>query len=466
MTWRFRVSCALLCTTVVSFPHRAASQTAPTPFRMAALDLRLDLDYARQWLEGRATITVENWTSADAAVVPLLVGRLMRIDSVFADDGRALPFEQSITVFSDWTLRQVNAARVRLPASVKPQSTVRITVKYAGHLVGAAETGMLYVRERLDPAFTVLRSESFAFPQVAEPSNEAQRAVPRRDFTFSARVIVPDSLVVATGGEVLARQLANGRAIYVMRSRHPVPFLNLTIAPYRVFERGGIRAYVLPADSARGEELLGVADRALAWFTARYGELPRPPAFSVMEIPDGYGSQAHLDAGIMIAASALQRVENRRELYHEISHLWNARDAEAPSSRWNEGLATYHEYRVAGELDGGDFAGSMNSRARRLCERARASEKATSTPLAQYGERDMTGWSYTVGALLFHALDATLGRDTFDRAYRALYQRTKDSSVSLADLERAFVSADRRAKPIFEDWVHTTRWYATLCEAR
>jgi aminopeptidase N len=431
---------------------------------MAALDLRIDLDYARQWLDGRATITIENWTGSDADVVPLEVGRLMKIDFVLAEDGRALPFEQSITVYSDWTLRQVNAARVRMPASVTPRSTVRITVKYAGHLVGAAETGMLYVRERLDPAFTVLRSESFAFPQIGEPSNEAQRGVPRRDFTFSARITVPDSLVVASGGEVLERQVANGRATYVIRSRHPVPFLNLPIAPYRVFERGGIRAYVLPADSAHGEELFGVIDRALAWFTTRYGELPRAPAFSVMEIPDGYGSQADLAAGIMITAAALQRVENRRELYHEISHLWNARDAEMPSPRWNEGLATYFEYRVAADLDGGDYAGTMSSYGTWLCQRARANEKVTSTALAQYGERDMAGWSYTVGALLFHALDTTLGRATFDRAYRTLYQGTKHGTVSLGDLERAFVSADRRAKPIFADWVHTTRWYGLLCE--
>jgi aminopeptidase N len=300
---------------------------------------------------------------------------------------------------------------------------------------------------------------------VGEPSLAALRATPRRDFAFELEVRVPDSMVVAAGGLPSGREAADGRASYRFRSGRPVPFLNVTVAPYRVFERGGIRAYVLPADSARGPGLLDAIERSLQWLTARFGELPRPPAFAVMEIPDGWGSQAQLDAGIMIEASALRRVEDRRALYHELSHLWNAPDAELPSARWNEGLATYLEHRLAADLDGGDAQSSWSAIAQSVCRRVVATPALRATPLADYGGAGMTGSSYSVGALFFAVLHGVLGAERFDAAYRSLYQASRASSVSLAALEASFVRADPRARRVVDEWVRTTRWSERLCPA-
>lgn len=445
-------------------PGGMAQEPEPIPFRLAGIDLTLDVDYERQWLDGSATLNVENWTDAPATEVPILVGRLMRVAAVEGPGGEPLPFDQEITVFGDWTLRQVNAVRVSLPAPVPAGDSVRLMVRYWGHLVGATETGMRYVRDRIDPTFTVLRAEAYAFPQVGTPSLAAVRSVPRRAFAFAARVTVPDTLVVATGGETTRRTHANGRATYHVRSRRPVPFLNLTVAPYRVYENGGVNVYVLPADSARGRELLATIDRAIEWFRVRYGDLTRAPEFSLMEIPDGWGSQADLDGGIMIEASALRDVESRPRLYHEISHFWNAPDEEAPSARWNEGLAVYLQDRVAADLDGADLDAARMAVARSLCRRAGQSEAARTTPLADYGIRHMTDWSYSVGALLFVVLDGVMGTPTLDAAYRSVYQGTKASGVSLERLEAALARADSRARAVFRDWVHTTHWHGRLCD--
>ncbi|MFO8174272.1 MAG: hypothetical protein R6T96_08305, partial [Longimicrobiales bacterium] len=289
----------------------------PGAFRTAAIDLDLDLDYEREWLDGRARLTVENWADRQTAGVSLMVGRLMRVEAVTDERGNPLPFEQEVTVFEGWTLRQVNAVRVALPEPVAPGDSVRLTVRYAGHLVGATETGMRYVRDHLDPAFTVLRAEAFAFPEVGVPSLAALRSHPRRPFRFSARVTVPDTLVVGTGGEVVERRVAAGRATYEIRGRAPVPFLNLTVAPYHVHEQGGVRAYLLPGDPARATVLLQTVNQGLNWLEARYGPLPRPPEFSLMEVPPGYGAQAHLDAGIMLEGSTLDTKRDRAHLYHE-----------------------------------------------------------------------------------------------------------------------------------------------------
>jgi hypothetical protein len=329
--------------------------------------------------------------------------------------------------------------------------------------VGAAETGMRYVRDHLDPAFTVLRAEAFAFPEVGVPSLAALRSFPRRSFRFSARVTVPDTLVVGSGGEVVERRVAGGRATYEIRGRAPVPFLNLTVAPYQVHEQGGVRAYLLPGDPARAAVLLRTVTGALSWLESRYGPLPRPAEFSLMEIPPGYGAQAHLEAGIMLEGATLEAQRDRAPLYHEISHLWNAPDAETPSPRWNEGLATYLQDRLSAELDGEDLGASRAALASSVCRRAAGGEPVRKTPLADYGREGMTGWSYSVGALLFHALHGVIGPDAFDAAYRGLYQSSTGGTVSVPRLEEAFVSKDPRAVAVFSDWVHTPRWYDRLC---
>ncbi|MFO7892209.1 MAG: hypothetical protein R6U63_00625 [Longimicrobiales bacterium] len=443
----------------------AAPQTGmeSVPFRLAGMELELTVDYGRQWLDGRATLTVENWTDRPAPELTVAVGRLMQVETVTGPDGAPLPFHQEVTAFQDWTLRQANFVYVELPGPVAPGDSVPVTVTYAGHLVGATETGMRYVQDHIDPAFTVLRAEAFAFPQVTGPSMASTRTVPRRTFPFSARVTVPETLVVATGGETVNRTTADGRATYDVRSRRPVPFLNMTIAPYEVYEHGGIRLYLFPEDTARGPELLQTVTRALDWFRARYGELPRAPAFSLMEIPDGYGSQAHLDAGIMIEASALAPEESRAHLYHELSHFWNAPDAETPSPRWNEGLAMYLQERVAMELDGSDLGRAQAAMARSVCRRARESEAVRTTPLEAYGKADMTRWSYSVGAVLFHVLDGVMGSAALDRAYRGLYQAEKSGTVSVQELEAAFTRVEPRTQAVFDEWVHTAEWYDTLC---
>ena len=76
----------------------------------------------------------------------------------------------------------------------------------------------------------------------------------------------------------------------------------------------------------------------------------------MIEIPEGFGSQASATAGIILDASAFGDQAQLPQLYHELSHFWNPRDLDVPSPRWNEGLAMYLQYRLARELDG--FAGT------------------------------------------------------------------------------------------------------------
>jgi hypothetical protein len=182
-----------------------------------------------------------------------------------------------------------------------------------------------------------------------------------------------------------------------------------------------------------------------------------------MEIPEGYGSQASLTGGIILTADAFRDRSQLRQLYHELSHLWNVPDRDVPSPRWNEGLATFVQWRMAGELDGwSDWNARTEASAQSLLRRCTPPSACAAVPLAEYGRRGLTDYAYTTGFLMFYALYHTLGEATFDSTYRAFFQQYRVEGATTATLARAFVAADNRADRILNEWLFTTRWRERL----
>lgn len=182
-----------------------------------------------------------------------------------------------------------------------------------------------------------------------------------------------------------------------------------------------------------------------------------------MEIPENYGSQASLYAGIIQTADAFKSRGELRQVYHELSHLWNVPDQERPSPRWNEGLASFLQWRLAGELDGWDnWTAQVDRVSGMLLQRCAPPAPCSSIPLAGYGAAGQTDRSYQVGMLMFLALYRTMGAERFDRAYRQFFQQYRTSRADTRALVAAFTAEDPRVQTIFNDWLNTTRWYDRL----
>jgi hypothetical protein len=340
-------------------------------------------------------------------------------------------------------------------------------VDYDGYLVGYTEVGMRYVRDHVDREFTILREDALAFPVVGVPSMQINRGAPRAPFDFEVSATVPEDLVVATGGELVGRTDRDGLVTWRYRSREPAPYLIVTIAPYRVTEAGGLRMFHFPGDSVGVQLVLEASRRAAMRLQEIFGPLERPLALNVMEIPDGWGSQASLAGGIIQEAGAFRDRNQMRQVYHELSHLWNARDLDSPSPRWNEGLAMFLQDRLAREIDGwGGGIGALQQTASRLLDQCGGDHDCGRVPLRQFGSAHMTDLSYSVGRLMFAVLYHALGDEAFDQALRLHYQRHKASGTSTNDLVQAFVDVGGLvARRVFDDWLDSTAWVRRLREA-
>ena len=448
---------------VILLAAQLAVQSSPA-WAVQHLDLVINLDYAERGLTGRGLMTFQNHGQEAVRRVPLQTGRLMQVTSVRDVHGAALRYTQDVVRFADWPAMQVNQVWIELPAAVPPRSAVTIRVDWEGILVGYQETGMMYVRERIDSAFTLLREETGAFPVVGVPSVAAMRAAPREDFTFQARITVPAHQVVATGGRLVERRLMNDSVAYTFAGATPVPFLNIAIAPYRLAERSGIRVYHFPEDSAGAAALLVSADSALDLLESWFGATGDSLDLAIIEIPPGYGSQASLTAGVIQDAAAFRSKSGLHQLYHELTHFWNVRSTDRPAARWEEGLASFLEMLLAHQLDGGpDAVAQAQGHVPAVLERFGRDTANANLRFVDYGKASKTGFSYSVGQLMFATLYAAVGADEFNRLVGGYYQRYKQTGGTTAQLIDYLHSQSKHNLAAFtRDWLLSTRWFTEL----
>lgn len=429
-----------------------------------ALDLRVD--FGAEVLEGTARLTVRNFGDQPATWVPLLLYRLMDVRAARDAGGRTLAFEQEVVRFEDQSKLQVTAVRVRLAETLGPGATTTVEVEYGGHLLGYAETGMRYVRDRIDPAFTLVRDDAHAFPTVGVPSRRVNRSAPMERYDYVARITVPDSLFVANGGRLVSTHRADGTATFEYRSLRPSWRMDFAIGRYGVLERPPLRVLHFVEDSAGAAAVVRAADACVSLFTEWFGPLQDHPGLTLLEIPDGWGSQ--LDVTTVIQSAAAFRDSTRHnEVYHELAHLWQPETLDRPSPRWNEGLASFLEMLAVERLEGRSV---VDRRADQLITwlqgAAAANARWREVPMTDYGKEGLTDLSYSVGAIFFDLLLRTVGEQAFMGALGTYYRTYAASGATTADLEAVFAAAsDVDVGPLFHDWVYGTGWYEALGDA-
>jgi hypothetical protein len=445
----------------------AVSAYAPDPtpeaFIVRNAKLALAVDFPATRLSGTMTLEVENWTTKPASSVSFILNRLMDASQVRDGAGIALPFSQDVLRFQDSPKRQVTRIIVTLPRSIPPGGRTTVQIDYGGYLAPYTEVGWLYVRDHIDTAFTIIRSDALAFPVIGGLSAAANRQMPYPDFTYDVSVRVPSHYLVATGGTVTRTPHEDGTITWRYTSGKTSPFLNVSIAPFDTIVAGGIRVFYFAADSTGARRLVNSVQAALRTLTQWFGPLRTEANLTITEIPDGWGSQGHLVGGIIQTASAFREASQIGQLYHELSHLWNPMDTDSPSPRWNEGLAMFLQNLLRERLDG--WTGRAKSEGQRIADlkgEVAADSLLRVVPFIDYGKRGTTDRAYTVGAIMFGALFELLGADEFIRVVGGYSQKFVNGGTTRDFVAFAKQASSHDLGAFFDDWMLTTRWTTVL----
>jgi aminopeptidase N len=436
-----------------------AQEPAPEAFHSLNEKLHVVIDFEDQRLTGSISFDMENWTKQPARSVSLILHRLMLVTAVRDGSGTPLQFTQDVVRFTDQPMRQVTQLRVTLSKAVPPAGRTTVRIDYSGYLTPYSEIGWLYVRDHIDTAFTILRRDALAFPEIAGVSRTANRRMPRSEFTYTADVVVPNGFVVAAGGTSSRASNSDSTVTWRYVTNKPSPFLNISIARFDTLQAGGVRIFYFPADSSGARYLAQRAQDGIRLLTMWFGPLHDEPRLTIAEIPDGWGSQANLVAGIIQTASAFRDTMQVGQLYHELTHLWNAVERDTAPPRWNEGLASFLQGLMQEQLN--RWPGRKVREQQRIADLKKdvsGDSLLRTVPLTMYGAHEMTGRSYTVGNIMFSAFYDLVGETDFNKTIGGYYQQFPNGGTTSDFVAFAKKNTTHDVSKFFDDWFFSTRW--------
>ncbi|HEY4756176.1 MAG TPA: hypothetical protein VIH28_08985, partial [Ignavibacteriaceae bacterium] len=139
-------------------------------------DLDVHVDYENKKIISTCGMTVINRTDEESKIIPLLLYRLMKVSSIKEENGNPLVYSQRVLSFEDWEIYQANYIEVVPAKPLLKGDSCKLIIEYEGYLLGYTETGMNYVRDKIDAEFTILRPDCKAYPELGYPSEKINRA--------------------------------------------------------------------------------------------------------------------------------------------------------------------------------------------------------------------------------------------------------------------------------------------------
>jgi hypothetical protein len=418
--------------------------------------LDYSIDFDNQQLSCTAGLIVKK---LDKSILNLLLYYDLKVKSVTDEKGNAYKFEQEVTCFTDFSQMKVNSIKIYFNKNILTHSPKKIIVKYEGGLHGYIETGMLYIKDSIDPLFTVLRSDCIVYPVEGLPSMKDYKIKCLRSFfNYTVSVVVPDTHSVINGGYLESKERRNGATVYTYKSITPVSRIDITIGNYDTISDGNFHIHYFPKDIEGAQNIITSYKKVFSLYNRWFGYIDFK-GFSIIEIPDGYGSQTN-DNYILQTSSAFIDKKRIYELYHEISHLWNITCLdELPCRLESEGLAMLLQFLVMEKLEG--MKGHLDEAAAGmfgyLKEKLRNDPLAFETPIKEYGKKEITDFSYTKGMLFFYLLYKAAGEDAFLNTIKKFYSTYRASGATTEQFADFLVKnlKGERIKKLVDEWIHT-----------
>ena len=435
------------------------SYARPEQVRVWHVDLDLEVDFARQRLQGHATLTVER-VSRDATQPLVLDSRKLQIDKVeISTDGATFTPGRFSLGKEDDILGQ--AVTVPLPEKA---NTVR--VHYA---TGAGASGLQWLTREM----TAGKRHPFLFTQ--SQAIHARSWIPLQDspgvrVTYNARVRTPKGLLAVMSAINDPKNPRTGEHRFEMKQPVPPYLIALAVGDLE-FQSLGKRTgvYAEPGVVKKSAEEFADLEKMVEAVESLYGPyrwgrydvLVLPPSFPFggMENP----RLTFLSPTILAGDKSLVSL-----LAHELAHSWsgNLVSNATWSDFWlNEGFTVYLERRIVESVYGKKRADMEAVLGKRSLERELADLKLSDQVLhIDLKGRDpddaVTDVPYEKGALFLKHLEVTFGRERFDRFLKGYFDHFAFRSITTADfvayLEAHLLKEDAKlaAKVAVKEWLY------------
>ena len=429
----------------------------PSP---VSYDLHMQLFPSDERLEAVCEVTLANLSLQPISKIPALLYRLLEVTAVLDQSGRPMPYEQRITRMADNRACQVNALMITLPHPLMRGDSVQLQIAYRGYIYGYPEV-MQYTRDRVSEDYTLIRDDVFAYPIICDTSWESLRQTFGSFYQYAATVKVPRGFVVASGGALVGIDTTADSVTYVYRNKVPVSRIDIAAARFSMLSDSGSRlsAFYLPGDSAGARHVMQAMREVVPYYIERFDPAPGYAGFTVIEIPEGWGSQAGTFY-ILQAAAAFRDSSRISEVYHEVGHSWNAKvNPLVQRCRFfDEAFASYFESMSLGHFKGDSaFEADMEANRRSFIRRTEKDSSGRLTPIAQYGNYDLGRYSYTKGAWSLYVLNRIIGDESFNKLIHSMVTNYADKAIDFQSFKELAESiSPHKLDKFFDEWIFGT----------
>jgi aminopeptidase N len=320
---------------------------------------------------------------------------------------------------------------------------------------------MAYVNDRVNEKYSLLRPDALAYPMLAQATQESLFKAYGFDtpFTYGLTVTVPAGYVVACGGSQESVSTKEDMTTFVFKSKVPTYRMDIAAAKFKQLNDGGkkLSVYFLPEDEKNAAAVLDGAGKAVTLYSTMFGELKDYQGYTVIEIPDGWGSQAS-DYYFLETAAAFKDLKRLLEVYHEVGHSWNAKaKPEVRRTRWfDEAFAMYFQAIALREFESEKaYQDEMDRDRESFIRRVNRDRKNSDTPIAEYGKYELGANSYTKGAWSLYVLHKLVGEEQFRQIIRTFVSEFREKPADFKDFQQVAERVSRRdLGKYFNEWIY------------
>ena len=434
-----------------------ASIADPPLPKVTHYTLKLGVTPKEQRISVIAQLELLNNTAETQLQIPVLLYRLLVVRSVSDENGKAIPFSQNVLALEDQTKLQANVVKIQLRTPLLPGKALRLKIGYEGFIFGYSES-MAYVRDTIDEKFSLIRPDTFAYPMVATPTSKSVSASYDTLFTYHLDTTVPVDYTVASGGVLTSTKKGEGTVTFVHKSKTPTRRIDIAIAKFKILadDDRKLLVFTLPEDESGAKDLLNGMKNVIAYYSRMFGSVENYQGYTVIEIPDGWGSQAG-DYYALQTAAAFKDPARIGDMYHEVAHTWNARSKPGVQRcrYFDEAFASYFESLATREFQGEMAFLADMEKSRSLFEQwANYDKRNYDTAIADYWKEERGQLSYTKGAWSLYVLHRLVGDAKFQEIVREFVRAYSKQGADFEDFRRtAEKISGRSLTQFFAEWV-------------
>jgi aminopeptidase N len=349
---------------------------------------------------------------------------------------------------------------VDLGSPLRPNDSVTVVLTHSGFIFGYPEV-LAYVKDRIDENYSLLRPDAFAYPVLAEPTFASALAANDTKFTYDVTATVPKGFRVACGGEAVDSRINSDSSTFLFRSKIPTWRIDVAVAKFAVLSNPDdqLVVYHLPEDSTGARRVIAASSDVIKFYSMKFGRPESFKGYTVIEIPDGWGSQAS-DYYFLQTAAAFKDSSRIPEVYHEIGHSWNA-----PASRdvqrcryFDEAFPSFFEALAIRAFRGEKaFEEDMERSRDGFVRWAQHDRQVFDTPIAGYGAKELGRHSYTKGAWSLYVLHRLVGGESFASIIQNMVTQFAGRTINFEEFQALCEhTAGRDLHKFFQEWIYGT----------